>query len=173
MRFSAVASIAFTMLCIALGAHAEPAITAKEPTLTVVHADREQSFTVPELKARLESETVSFVHPYYEKQKTFEGFALASLLRELFPAETVKAGGWKVQFQALDGYRSVTPSDKLLEPGGYLIFRDVERPQWEEMKKRKVSPGPFAVVWVGKEQLWESGYPWPWQIEAIRLLREE
>lgn len=173
MRLSAVASIPFALLCIALGVHAETAITGKEPTLTVGLADGEQSFTVRELKARLESENVSFFHPYYEKQKSFEAFALGSLLKELFPAETANAGDWKVQFQALDGYRSVTPWDKLFEPGGYLVFRDIEQPQWEEMKKRKVSPGPFAVVWTGKEQLWDNGYPWPWQIESISLLREQ
>jgi hypothetical protein len=173
MRFSSIVSIPFALLCIALSVHAETAITAKEPTLTVIHADQEQSFTVTQLKARLESEIVSFVHPYYEKEKSFQGFALGSLLKELFAVETANAGGWKVQFQALDGYRSVTPLDRLFEPGGYLVFRDIERPQWEEMKKRKVSPGPFAVVWIEKEQLWENGYPWPWQIEAIRLVREQ
>lgn len=173
MRLSAIASIPVFMLCIAPSVHAENAVTVKEPTLTVVHADREQAFTVSQLKARLESETVSFVHPYYEKEKSFEGFALGSLLKELFPVETANAGDLKVQFQALDGYQSVTPWDKLFEPGGYLIFRDVERPQWEEMKKRKVSPGPFAVVWIGKDQLWDNGYPWPWQIEVMRLVREQ
>ena len=173
MRFSPIASISFALLCIALSVHAETATSAKEPTLTVIHAGGEQSFTVPQLEARLESETVRFFNPYYEKVKSFQGFNLGSLLKELFPVESANAGGWKVEFLALDGYQSVTPLDKLFEPGGYLIFRDNERTQWEEMKKRKVSPGPFAVMWIEKEQLWKNGYPWPWQIESIRLVREQ
>ncbi len=173
MRLSSIASIPFALLCIALSAHAGSATTAKEPTLTVIHADRKQSFTVPQLEARLESKAVRFFNPYYEKVKSFQGFALGSLLKELFPAESANAGDWKVEFLALDGYRSATPLHKLFEPGGYLIFRDIDRPQWEEMKKRKVSPGPFAVMWIEKDQLWKNGYPWPWQIEEIRLVREQ
>ena len=173
MRLSSIASIPFALLCIALSLHAGAAVTAKEPTVTVIHGDRKQSFTVPQLEARLKSETVKFFNPYYEKVKSFEGFALGSLMKELFPAESAKAGGWKVEFLALDDYRSVTPLQKLFEPGGYLIFRDNDRPQWEEMKKHKVSPGPFAVMWTGKEQLWKDGYPWPWQIKVIRLVREQ
>lgn len=152
--------------------HAGTPAAGTEPALTVVDNNLEQSFTVAQLKVKLQSTTISFAHPYYEKEKSFEGFALGPFLKEMFQGQTAGTGSWKVRFEALDGYRSETPWDKLFEYGGYLVFRDLDYPQWEEMKKRKVLPGPFAVVWTQREQTADAGYPWPWQIETVRLIRE-
>ena len=92
-----------------------------------------------------------------------------SLLKTFFPSASRNPEKWEIQIDAMDGYRSVAELTKLLEDGGYLVFRDVDDPMWEKMRTRRVSPGPFAIVWVGADQLFEDGYPWPWQIKTILL----
>lgn len=163
-------TILFAFISLAVGKHAEADTTGEVTRLVVVHGATEKSLSVNQLKARLRSETVRFVHPYYEKEKAFEGFPLRSLMNELFDGAESETSNWQIEFTALDGYRATAEWVKLLQSGGYLIFRDIEVPDWEKMKSRQVSPGPFAIVWVGKEQIFKNGFPWPWQIVSMRLL---
>lgn len=137
--------------------------------LTIIDSASKRSFTVAQLKQELDSETIVFFHPYYDREKTFEAFPLRDFLHLVFADAKNSAHSSAVEFLALDGYQSGAAWEKLVEPGGYLVFRDVEQPGWEIMPKRKVSPGPFAIVWTGKQQTWKNGYPWPWQLHSIRL----
>ena len=138
--------------------------------LIIADSIAERSFTVEQLKTRLQSETIRFVHPYYDKEKSFEAFRLQNFLQVMFEGSDQAPDSRQVQFVALDGYQSEIDWNRIIEPGGYLVFRDTEVPGWEKMKKRPVSPGPFAIVWTGKAQTWKNGYPWPWQISAIRVM---
>jgi hypothetical protein len=137
--------------------------------LTIIDSASKRSFTVAQLKQELDSETIVFFHPYYDREKTFEAFPLRDFLHLVFEDAKNSAHSSTVEFLALDGYRSGAAWEKLVEPGAYLVFRDAELPEWEIMPTRKVSPGPFAIVWTGKQQTWKNGYPWPWQLHSIRL----
>jgi hypothetical protein len=137
--------------------------------LTIIDSASERSFTIEQLKQKLNGETIVFYHPYYDREKTFEAFPLRDFLQLMFADSKNSTHSSTVEFLALDGYQSAAAWEKLVEPGSYLVFRDVELPEWEIMPKRKVSPGPFAIVWTGKQQTWKNGYPWPWQLHSIRL----
>jgi hypothetical protein len=137
--------------------------------LTISDTTSKRSFTIEQLKKQLQSETIRLLHPYYEKEKVFEAFRLRDFLQVMFHDSSQSPDLRVVQFLALDGYQSESQWDRLIEPGAYLVFRDIDVPGWEEMKKRQVSPGPFAIVWTGKDQTWKNGFPWPWQISVIRL----
>jgi hypothetical protein len=91
------------------------------------------------------------------------------LLEVMFEGSKNAVNSATVDFQVLDGYESTATWGKSSEPGGYLVFRDVEMPAWEVMASRKVAPAPFAIVWTGKEQIWKNGYPWTWQVRSICL----
>ena len=71
----------------------------------------------------MKSENIQFVHPYYEKEKSFEAFPLGDFLRKIFVAEGKNTTAWSVQFEALDGYKSVVKWEK---HEGKIPFRQQE-----------------------------------------------
>ena len=84
-----------------------------------------------------------------------------------------RLGDWtEVVFTALDGYQAVTGRDHMLQPGGFLTFKDLDvEAGWEPIGRRKANPGPFYLVWTGVEQTTQHEFPWPWQVVRISILR--
>ena len=147
-----------SILCVTAPSFASDANDAAA-SLTIYDSISKRSFTVEQLKDKLQSETIRFVHPYYDKEKTFEAFPLQNFLQVMIQGPEQAADSRRVQFVALDGYQSEIDWNRIFEPGGYLVFRDIEVPGWEKMEKRQVSPGPFAIVWTGKDQTWKNDIP--------------
>lgn len=171
MKITKYSPIYWVFVYIAICVHATAQAEAPKPNLTVSQPTHEVSFSVKQLESVLSSETVRFFNPYYEKEKSFEAFPLGKFVEEMFKDTPQDSANWAVKFAALDGYQVTVDLDKLFEPGGYFVFRDIDMPDWEKMKTRQVSPAPFAIVWVGKEQTVKNGYPWPWQIASMTLLK--
>src|ERR1043166_4641268 len=59
---------------------------------------------------------------------------------------------------------------KFEENGVYLVYKDLDFPNWEPLQRKQVLPGPFYVIWMGSEQLIDNGYPWPIQLQSIKLV---
>ena len=79
-----------------------------------------------------------------------------------------------IAFIALDGYEAVSSLDKLKQDGGFLAFKDLDLENgWEPLGYKKADPGPFFLFWIKEEQTTQHGYPWPWQVRALNLLRFE
>lgn len=109
----------------------------------------------------------------YKKDKRYRALELAAVLRAGF-GEMLESDAYShLALVAKDGYASVAQIERALEPGGYLVFEDLEFPQWEPIGSRGADPAPLYVMWSGAAQLPKAGYPWPWQLVRIRLLRFE
>jgi mono/diheme cytochrome c family protein len=129
------------------------------------------SFDLSELSGRLNARDLSLFDPEYGKQKHYLGFALGDVLRLGLGPDWAKDVQADVVFQALDGYRAVSPVSKVVEDGGFLVFRDLDFEGWEPVGRMRANPAPFYLVWTGAEQTTQQGYPWPWQVASIELAR--
>lgn len=144
---------------------------AADARLNFVQGGSSATLSLEQMQARLPVAELAFFDPEYGKPKRYRGFALASVLDLAF------GKGWQGQdytemiFSALDGYASVSTLEKLGEPGGYIVFQDVEHPGWEPVGRNQANPGPFYLVWTRPEQSTQHAYPWPWQLAKIELLR--
>jgi hypothetical protein len=130
------------------------------------------ALTLEELKSKLSSKKLEFYSPFSKKVKRYEGFALRDVLNLAYGEAWTKPEWSDAAFVALDGYQAVGPLDKLNEEGAFLAYRDLDRDRgWEPVGARGADPGPFFLVWTKEGQGTEQGYPWPWQIAAVDLVR--
>ena len=108
--------------------------------------------------------------PYYEAQKRFRACPLATVIEAGFGAPPARLEATDVVFRARDGYAKVSTPAHLAEDGGFLAFRDLDRPEgFTPFGRGAVDPGPFYVVWTKPSQRDTHRYPWPYQLAAIEL----
>lgn len=147
---------------------------ANPPTLQFSISNKPtKAFTLDELKTKLTLHEVAFQDPHYLKEKRFAAFRLSDILQLAYGHEWEKEAYSDVTFTALDGYKAIAQISKLKEKGGYLSFLDLDVAGWEPVGRKAALPGPFYLVWIEKQQAPEYGYPWPWQLASINLVRFE
>lgn len=129
------------------------------------------AFKLSELKSKLEPRRIELYDIEYGKMKKYEGFALGDVLRLGFGEKLKSPEYTDVAFIALDGYNAVATLSRISEPGGYIVYADLDSGKWEPIGRQGADPGPFYLVWTGKEQTPVNEYPWPWQIAAVNLMR--
>lgn len=142
------------------------------PSLSFARAGVEvKTLSLAQMKAAVPVSELAFFDTEYGKPKRYRGLALARVLELAF------GPGWQGQdytemiFSALDGYASVSTLEKLSESGGYIVFEDRDYPDWEPVGRSQANPAPFYLVWTGPGQSTQHGYPWPWQLAKIELVR--
>lgn len=162
----------FSFLLISLILYITTASYAKEVGIEFIVSGESRKFvTIYEMKNMVKPQKITYFDPYYAKSKTFEAFPIGKLLFKVFGKHLKSHDFTNVVFIALDGYRAISSIEILQEAGGYLAFRDTEFPDWEPVGRKRANPGPFYLFWTEKDQSAENGYPWPWQVAAIRLVR--
>jgi mono/diheme cytochrome c family protein len=119
--------------------------------------------------------TVTIDDPYYGRRKAYRGCDLRPVLQAAFGAPIWQEKGRDVVLRALDGYAKPTSTARLGEPGAFLAFADAEHahgddPGWQPIDRRGLDPGPFYLVWTGKDQQDPRRYPWPYQLASIELV---
>lgn len=139
----------------------------------LVSGNLEEDHSLNDLKENIETHKIEFYDPQYQKDKSYEAFALQDVLQFGFGDRWESSAYTDIAFEALDGYTSITTMNKLKEPGGYLVFRDLEYEDWEPVSIKESYPGPYYIVWTGKDQATANGYPWPWQLFSIDLIKFE
>lgn len=139
----------------------------------LVSGELVKKFNLGELKKELKSHEINFLDPEYGKEKSYKAFLLHDILQLGFGNNWKSSDYSNVTFGALDGYLAVSTVSKLEEPGGYIVYEDLQYKNWELVSIRKVNPGPFYLVWTGKEQTTANEYPWPWQVVSIDLVKFE
>lgn len=92
-------------------------------------------------------------------------------MRLAFGSQWKKLPYTEAMLTARDGYASFSKADRLGQPGGCLAIADADVPSWEPVGMRQVNPGPFYLAWTRHEQKAENGYPWPYQLASIRLVK--
>jgi hypothetical protein len=166
-------SLSFRSLCLCVSLAVAVAVPAAGQTLELRKAGEKSGvLTLDELKSKLSSKKLEFYSPFSKKVKRYEGFALRDVLHLAYGDAWTKPEWSDMSFVALDGYQAVGPLEKLNEEGAFLAFRDLDRERgWEPVGSRGADPGPFFLVWTKESQGTEQGYPWPWQIAALDLVR--
>jgi len=130
-----------------------------------------KEITLSGLKSKLETHNVELYDIEYKKPKRYSGFTVQDVLALGFGDELNNPDFTDIAFAALDGYESVSVLPKMKEKGGYIVFADLDSNNWEPIGGTGASPGPFYLVWTGKDQIPENEYPWPWQIASINIMR--
>jgi len=126
-----------------------------------------------ELEGNIEIHRLKFYDPMYKKEKKYRGFELRDVLQFGFGDEWKNSDYTDIAFEALDGYVAVSSILKLKEPGGYIVFSDLDFEDWEPISIKEATPGPFYLVWTGMDQTTKNEYPWPWQLSSINLIKFE
>ncbi|MGB3364101.1 MAG: cytochrome c [Thermodesulfobacteriota bacterium] len=130
-----------------------------------------KEYKLSELKDKLNSHEINFLDHQYGKEKSYRGFLLQDILQLGFGDEWKSSDYTDVAFAALDGYTAVATILQLQEIGGYIVYEDLEHKDWEPISIRQVTPGPFYLVWTGKDQITANEYPRPWQLVSIDLIK--
>lgn len=143
-----------------------------DPQLSFVRAGgAAKTLSLSQMKAGVPVSELAFFDPEYGKPKRYRGFALARVLELAFGPGWQGRDYTEMIFSALDGYASVSTLEKLGEPGGYIVFEDMDHPGWEPVGRNQANPGPFYLVWANPAQSTAHGYPWPWLLAKVELVR--
>ncbi|PSW20872.1 cytochrome c [Photobacterium sanctipauli] len=126
-----------------------------------------QSYSLESLKKALPVHNVDIFDPQYNKNKQYQAFKLHDVLAYVYGDAWLQKLDTDVNFIALDGYQAVSDYKKVLDKGGYIVFKDRQYPGWEGIGRNKASPGPFYLVWDDKQKGPKKGYPWPYQLAKI------
>jgi cytochrome c2 len=170
-RFTDVSLIVVTLVILAISLQHSHA-AEENPTLKYLKSGKPvKELTLGELKSKLEMHSIELYDHEYGKPKKYMGFTVRDVLALGFASELIDPDFTDIAFTALDGYESVSVLSKMKEKGGYIVFADLSYPGWEPVGRAQASPGPFYLVWTGKDQLPENEYPWPWQIASINIMR--
>lgn len=132
-----------------------------------------KELSVAELQKGVQAEPIEVFDVMYNKPKRYRAFPLADLLKYAYGDIYLGKGFGSLAFIASDGYKAVADRKLVSGESGYLVIGDLDIPDWEEIPKYDVKPGPFYLVWSKPGQTPKTGYPWPWQISTISLIRFE
>lgn len=143
-----------------------------DPSLKFMVSGKEvNEISLSQMKAALPVRKIELYDPSYGETKRFEAFSVQDVLKLGFGDNMNNTDYTDIAFTALDGYIGISSVAKMKEKGGYIVFSDRDYEGWEPVGKQEANPGPFYLVWTGKEQTTEEGYPWPWQIASVNLMR--
>lgn len=161
----------FFMIIIVLLVSATSWAEQDDPSLKfLVSGELVKEYKLSQLKDLLQTREINFTDLQYRKEKSYKGFSLHDILQLGFGDLWKSSDYTDAAFAALDGYTAITNILKLRESGAYIVYQDLDYKNWEPVSIREVNPGPFYLVWTGKDQNTASGYPWPWQLASIDLI---
>jgi mono/diheme cytochrome c family protein len=125
--------------------------------------------TKRELIAESKPELIVNYDPYYEKSKRYWAVPLGRFAREALSGLELQTSDFVIR--ALDGYEVPVSGARLFEEGAYLALSDAdaktEPSHWQPIGPRRVSPGPFYLVWRNPNQIDLEGHPRPYQLSRI------
>ncbi|MFL6603859.1 MAG: c-type cytochrome [Steroidobacteraceae bacterium] len=143
---------------------------AAQPALIITGGGRSREFTTAALLGR--SDTVSLVVEQdvsYKHSMTYRAVPLLALLGQVRDdrADTVEA-------RAQDGFVAQIPLKLILDAarGGAVAWLAVEDPAkpWPPLPRRKVSAGPFYLVWDQPQRSSVSSEQWPYALASFTLV---
>ena len=105
--------------------------------------------------------------PHYEQEKKYSVLPCGNVVLALFslPQEVLKESTFLLE--ATDGYSVRLPGDLLFHPSAFIAIADDENSDFLPIGTRGVNPGPFYLVWEGKQFSDEKKYPRPWALARI------
>lgn len=140
---------------------------------TSVAGKQESDKSLKELQAGIETHAITLTDRSSGIVHHYRAFALHDILDASFGTRWRDDFYSDIAFTALDGYVAVTPISTLIQQGGYLAFEDLDVPEWAPIGKKKTDPSPLYLVWTQENQGPHNGYPWPYQMREMNLIRFE
>jgi mono/diheme cytochrome c family protein len=141
--------------------------SAADPTLVLMLDGQSRSLPARELLARADAMTADIAHDVsYRHAMSYRAVPLASLLAgaHLGPEAFL-------EIKALDGFVSELPAALALnrDPAKGIAMLAVEDPDkpWPALPGKKVTAGPFYLVWTGPGASAILSEQWPYQIASI------
>jgi mono/diheme cytochrome c family protein len=131
------------------------------------------AIAISDLVRDVPPETFTAFDPYYNKKKTYRALPLRPVLERGFRGLGAPLEAQDYVLRAKDGYTVPIVGARLLEPGAYVAFADVDVPAWEPIGPQQVNPAPFYLVWRGDKQQDLETHPRPWQLTTIAIARFE
>jgi len=131
---------------------------------------KQKTVSLEEMKRSLKQYKISLNDPYYSKEKHYMAFKLTEFLNFAYGNKWNSGDFTDITFKAYDGYESVSTISILKQAGGYLAFRDLDYQDWEPISFTEAYPGPFYIIWTGKNQTAKNSFPWPWQLASVNLV---
>ncbi len=151
-----------------------PVVPDPRASLTFVREGKPvRDVTIGDLLRDVPAETFTAYDPYYNREKTFRAVPLAAVVKKGFEGADAGLAAQEFVLRARDGYTVPLRGNKVFEAGAYIAFADVDAPGWEPIGPQRANPGPFYVVWRGKDQQDLETHPRPWQLAAIEIARFE
>ena len=127
------------------------------------------SYDLTQMQGEIAEYGIQIHDIFYHREQEYRAFQLCDLLQLGFGDQVTEDGS--VFFTALDGYEASAKKSRLCEGDAYLAFAMVGVDDWEILPEHNAKPGPFYLVWSDATKTPKHGYPWPWQISAIRWAR--
>jgi mono/diheme cytochrome c family protein len=149
-------------------AHAE----VREPLVFKEGGAERAAITAETLSITIAPEIVVQYDPYYNREKKFRALPLAAVLERGFKG-VKDLPQQEFVLRAKDGFTVPLRGAKVFEKGAYLAIEDVEVAGWEPIGPRRANPGPFYLVWAGKDQTDLETHPRPYQLASIEIARFE
>lgn len=141
-----------------------------QASLEVIDGARKTSVSLAEMALADPPRVITSQDPYYEEEKRFRTVSLAAVVPRLFPLPLEDLKKSNFLLVASDGYEVRLKGELLLHPAAHLAFADADHEQFLPIGDQKANPGPFYVVWEGKEFSDEKAYPRPWALAKIERL---
>jgi mono/diheme cytochrome c family protein len=144
----------------------------REPLVFKEGGSERAAITAETLSITIAPEVVVQYDPYYNREKRFLALPLAAVLERGFKG-VKDLPQQEFVLRAKDGFTVPLRGAKVFEKGAYLAIEDVEVPGWEPIGPRRANPGPFYLVWAGKDQTDLETHPRPYQLASIEIARFE
>lgn len=157
--------ILFVVLLLTLGVAGRCA--AAQPTLELTIGGKTQSLTQAALLARADAAEIHVPRDVaYGNAATYRAVPLADLIdAAAIPADNV------LEARATDGFAAQLPMDLVRnrDPASAVAWLAVEDPArpWPALPGKKVSAGPFYLVWIGAQAASVRSEQWPYQIAQL------
>jgi mono/diheme cytochrome c family protein len=144
------------------------AFAAKEATLNITMGKAKQSVTASALLANPQAQDIEVEKDSaYGKPMHYRAIPLAALL-----SDAKLAKGEVIEAVATDGFVAMLPLDAVLQAKkdsaeAYLAIEPPDAP-WPLLPAKKVSAGPFYIVWLHPEASGIRSEQWPYMVAEIR-----
>ena len=127
--------------------------------------------TVPILLSDLKSHDLEIYDVEYKKNKKYKAFLFNEVLDHLYGSDYGHQNWTSISFTAIDGYNAVIDLNFFHEPDAYLVYEDLEHPEWEKIPNHgDDTVAPFYLIWTKENKIPQNGYSWPWSITDIALV---
>lgn len=145
-------------------------LLANEPVLEISSPELSVSYKYQQLIDRDDLEHISIAQDpsYQNKAQTFRAIRLLNLFKQF----KLKAN-MVVQFNCTDGFSAPMDTSLLLNTSQdkALAYLAIENPKqkWAPLPNKKLSAGPFRIIWLNPEKSHIVQEQWPYMIHSFEI----